>query len=158
MRGATAGRFLHEAPLSRRGGGGGGGGWSRRFMVPKRGSWAVDPLHEPRLAQPSISPPRAEQALPLPLRRGEESKGQSSSCMIMRSRAEISSLLTNPGIIAVVRARRPDQVLPLSEALIAGGVNAIEITMTTPNALEAIREAREKLGARGLIGVGTVLE
>jgi 2-dehydro-3-deoxyphosphogluconate aldolase/(4S)-4-hydroxy-2-oxoglutarate aldolase len=77
--------------------------------------------------------------------------------MIMRSRAEISSLLTNPGIIAVVRARRPDQVLPLSEALIAGGVNAIEITMTTPNALEAIREAREKLGARGLIGVGTVL-
>jgi 2-dehydro-3-deoxyphosphogluconate aldolase/(4S)-4-hydroxy-2-oxoglutarate aldolase len=49
-------------------------------------------------------------------------------------------------------------VLPLSEALIAGGVRVIEITMTTPNALAAIREAREKLGQRALIGVGTVLD
>jgi 2-dehydro-3-deoxyphosphogluconate aldolase / (4S)-4-hydroxy-2-oxoglutarate aldolase len=76
----------------------------------------------------------------------------------MRSRADIISLLTNPGIIAVVRAVRQEQVLPLSEALIAGGVIAIEVTMTTPNAIEAIREAKQKLGARGLIGVGTVLD
>src|SRR5205809_441143 len=76
----------------------------------------------------------------------------------MRSKAEIISLLTNPGVIAVVRARQPEQIIPLSEALIAGGVIAIEITMTTPNAIEAIRDARQKLGARGLIGVGTVLD
>jgi 2-dehydro-3-deoxyphosphogluconate aldolase/(4S)-4-hydroxy-2-oxoglutarate aldolase len=48
-------------------------------------------------------------------------------------------------------------VIPLSEALIAGGVSAIEITMTTPNAIEAIRDARKKLGERAVIGVGTVL-
>ena len=76
----------------------------------------------------------------------------------MRSKSEIISLLTNPGIIAIVRAQKPEQVLPLSEALIAGGVIAIEITMTTPNAIEAIRTAREKIGARALIGVGTVLD
>jgi 2-dehydro-3-deoxyphosphogluconate aldolase/(4S)-4-hydroxy-2-oxoglutarate aldolase len=76
----------------------------------------------------------------------------------MRSKSEIISLLTNPGIIAVVRARSPEQVLPLSEALLAGGVVAIEITMTTPNAIAAIREASEKLGDRALIGVGTVLD
>jgi 2-dehydro-3-deoxyphosphogluconate aldolase/(4S)-4-hydroxy-2-oxoglutarate aldolase len=76
----------------------------------------------------------------------------------MRTKAEIISLLTNPGIIAVVRAQRPDQVLPLSEALIAGGVVAIEITMTTPNAIGAIREASREVGARALIGVGTVLD
>src|SRR6185295_4664798 len=70
---------------------------------------------------------------------------------------EIVSRLTNPGIIAVVRAQSADQVLPLSEALIAGGVIAIEITMTTPNALAAIHDARQKLGDRALIGVGTVL-
>src|SRR5215475_5087644 len=75
----------------------------------------------------------------------------------MRTKAEIISLLTNPGIIAVVRAQRAQQVIPLSEALIAGGVIAIEITMTTPNAIEAIRDARQKLGERALIGVGTVL-
>jgi 2-dehydro-3-deoxyphosphogluconate aldolase/(4S)-4-hydroxy-2-oxoglutarate aldolase len=76
----------------------------------------------------------------------------------MRTKPDIISLLTNPGIIAVVRAQQASQVLPLSEALIAGGVRVIEITMTTPNALEAIREAREKLGERALIGVGTVLD
>jgi len=76
---------------------------------------------------------------------------------MQRDRAKIISLLTKPGIIAVVRAKSLDQVLPLSEALIAGGVAAIEITMTTPNAIEAIRRAREHIGERGLIGVGTVL-
>ncbi|PYK59880.1 MAG: 2-dehydro-3-deoxyphosphogluconate aldolase [Verrucomicrobia bacterium] len=76
----------------------------------------------------------------------------------MRSKSEIISLLTDPGIIAVVRAQKTDQVLPLSEALIAGGVIAIEITMTTPNAIEAIRGAKKTLGDRGLIGVGTVLD
>ncbi len=48
--------------------------------------------------------------------------------------------------------------MPLAEALLAGGLNAFEITMTTPNALEAISEAREKLGARAVVGVGTVLD
>jgi 2-dehydro-3-deoxyphosphogluconate aldolase/(4S)-4-hydroxy-2-oxoglutarate aldolase len=76
----------------------------------------------------------------------------------MRTKAEIISLLKKPGIIAVVRAQKAEQVLPLSEALIAGGVIAIEITMTTPNAIEAIREASKTLGNRALIGVGTVLD
>src|SRR5437667_1692602 len=76
----------------------------------------------------------------------------------MRSKAEIISLLTNPGVIAVVRAQQPEQIIPLSEALIAGGVIAVEITLTTPNAIEAIREAKQKVGARALIGVGTVLD
>ena len=76
----------------------------------------------------------------------------------MRTKDEIISLLTRPGIIAVVRAQKAEQVLPLSEALLAGGVIAIEITMTTPHAIAAIREAHEKIGARALIGVGTVLD
>jgi 2-dehydro-3-deoxyphosphogluconate aldolase / (4S)-4-hydroxy-2-oxoglutarate aldolase len=66
-------------------------------------------------------------------------------------------MLTDPGIIAVVRAHRSDQVIPLSQALIAGGILAIEITMTTPDAIAAIRAARQALGERALIGVGTVL-
>jgi 2-dehydro-3-deoxyphosphogluconate aldolase / (4S)-4-hydroxy-2-oxoglutarate aldolase len=76
----------------------------------------------------------------------------------MRTKAEIISLLTNPGIIAVVRARSAEQVPPLADALLAGGVIAIEITMSTPHALEAIRDARKRLGERALIGVGTVLD
>jgi len=76
----------------------------------------------------------------------------------MPTKADIIAALKNPGIIAVVRAEKQEQVLPLSEALLAGGVIAIEITMTTPNAIEAIREAAAKLGGRALIGVGTVLD
>lgn len=63
----------------------------------------------------------------------------------------------DPGIIAVVRARNAEQVVPLCEALLAGGVMAIEITLTTPNAFQAIRDARAKFGEPALIGVGTVL-
>jgi 2-dehydro-3-deoxyphosphogluconate aldolase/(4S)-4-hydroxy-2-oxoglutarate aldolase len=75
----------------------------------------------------------------------------------MRSKSETISLLVDPGVIAVVRAQKQDQVLPLAEALVEGGVIAIEITMTTPNALDAIRDAAQRFGAHALIGVGTVL-
>ncbi len=77
---------------------------------------------------------------------------------VTRSKSEILSRLTNPGIVAIVRARQPMQVVPMFEALIAGGIIAIEITLTTPNALAAIREAREKVGERSLVGVGTVID
>jgi 2-dehydro-3-deoxyphosphogluconate aldolase/(4S)-4-hydroxy-2-oxoglutarate aldolase len=78
--------------------------------------------------------------------------------VLKRTRSEILSLLTQPGIIAVVRAQRLIQVVPMVEALVAGGVVATEITMTTPDALAAIRAAREKIGDRSLIGVGTVVD
>ena len=76
----------------------------------------------------------------------------------MSAKADIISRLLNPGIIAVVRAKRADQVVPLAEALVAGGVIAVEVTMTTPNAIAAIRDAKQKLGDHALIGVGTVLD
>lgn len=76
----------------------------------------------------------------------------------MRTKQQIIEQLLNPGVIAVVRAKRADQAVPLAEALVAGGIIAVEITMTTPNAIAAIREASAKLGERALIGVGTVLD
>ena len=76
----------------------------------------------------------------------------------MRDKAQVIANLIDPGIIAVVRAQSREQVLPLSEALLAGGVRAIEITTSTPGAIEAIGEASQALGARALIGVGTVLD
>jgi 2-dehydro-3-deoxyphosphogluconate aldolase/(4S)-4-hydroxy-2-oxoglutarate aldolase len=76
----------------------------------------------------------------------------------MRSKSQIIEQLLNPGVIAVVRAKRADQAVPLAEALVAGGVIAVEITMTTPNAIAAIKEASSQLGDRALVGVGTVLD
>ena len=76
----------------------------------------------------------------------------------MRSRSEIITLLTDPGILAVVRTGKPEQVPYICEALLAGGVNAVEITFTVPNAADAIHEADRRFGARALIGAGTVLD
>lgn len=76
----------------------------------------------------------------------------------MRTKSEIIAALLDPGIIAVVRAKSADQVLPLTAALLAGGVIAVEITMTTPDALAAIRAATAEFGSRALIGVGTILD
>lgn len=76
----------------------------------------------------------------------------------MPDRFEIRRKLEKPGIVAVVRARSREQALPLSRALLAGGVSAIEITMTTPGAIEAIREVALALGPEALVGVGTVLD
>jgi 2-dehydro-3-deoxyphosphogluconate aldolase/(4S)-4-hydroxy-2-oxoglutarate aldolase len=75
----------------------------------------------------------------------------------MRSRSEIISMLTHPGIVAVVRTDRPQQVPPICEALLAGGVLAVEITLTVPQAIEAIRHASQRFASRALIGAGTVL-
>jgi 2-dehydro-3-deoxyphosphogluconate aldolase/(4S)-4-hydroxy-2-oxoglutarate aldolase len=76
----------------------------------------------------------------------------------MRSRQAVASLLTDPGIIAVVRTPRAAQVLPIAEALVAGGVVAVEVTLTVPGALDAIKQVSGALGARVLVGAGTVLD
>ena len=76
----------------------------------------------------------------------------------MTKRQERVQRIIDAAIIAVVRSPRRDLVVPLSQALVAGGVTLIEVTTTTPDALNAIRDARTALGDRAMIGVGTVLE
>src|SRR5436190_13480707 len=78
--------------------------------------------------------------------------------MSQLTKAQITAKLTDPGIIAVIRARSAEQVPAICEALLGGGVIALEITMSTPNAIGAIRETCARFGDRALIGVGTVLE
>ena len=52
-------------------------------------------------------------------------------------------LIRESGIIAIMRANRSDQLVAAAEAIWAGGVQAIEVTMTTPGALEVIAAATE---------------
>lgn len=76
----------------------------------------------------------------------------------MRAKSEVIEGLLNPGLVAVVRALRADQVPPLAEALVRGGITAIEVTMSTPNTYQAIAATVERLGRSGMVGVGTVLD
>src|SRR6202521_2335321 len=62
------------------------------------------------------------------------------------------------GIVAVVRAPEGRQLAEVARALADGGVTVAEITMTVPNALDVLRQVRQALGDRVLLGAGTVLD
>lgn len=60
------------------------------------------------------------------------------------------------GIIPVVRAASVEEANRAVEAICAGGIPVVEITMTVPNAVTVIRELAQKRGGDVLIGAGTV--
>lgn len=63
------------------------------------------------------------------------------------------------GIIAVIRAEGPEQALQIAQAVLSGGIDIIEITMTVPGALTAIRELAGAFRDEAIIiGAGTVLD
>jgi len=62
------------------------------------------------------------------------------------------------GIVAVVRSPDSHQLVEVAKALADGGVTVMEITFSVPNALEVIRQVRQALGDRILLGAGTVLD
>src|SRR5436190_19992842 len=62
------------------------------------------------------------------------------------------------GIVAVVRSPDSQQLVEVTRALADGGVTVIEVTLTVPNALEVLRQLRQALGDRVLLGAGTVLD
>ncbi|WP_341839687.1 bifunctional 4-hydroxy-2-oxoglutarate aldolase/2-dehydro-3-deoxy-phosphogluconate aldolase [Chitinophaga caseinilytica] len=61
-------------------------------------------------------------------------------------------------IIAIVRGVKPENVLPLAEAMYAGGIRLLEVTMNSEDPLHVIREVSAKMGDKMIIGAGTVLE
>ena len=73
-------------------------------------------------------------------------------------RQQIVSALADAGVVAVIRADSKDQLGDITEALLAGGVRAIEVTTSTPDAVDGIRMLRGRFGQRALLGVGTVLD
>src|SRR4051812_11938164 len=61
-------------------------------------------------------------------------------------------------IVAVIRADIPDLLVDVAEALVAGGVEVMEVTFTVPRATQVLEKVAEKLGSRILLGAGTVLD
>jgi len=63
------------------------------------------------------------------------------------------------GLVAVVRAESEEQAYKITDACIAGGVAAIEITYTVPGATEIIKELSKKYNSGEIIiGAGTVMD
>lgn len=76
---------------------------------------------------------------------------------LTKSAKENLQLMLDTGVVAVIRATTSTKLLQVAETIQAGGVRCIEITMTTPRALQAIKDASEKLTGV-LMGAGTVLD
>ena len=62
------------------------------------------------------------------------------------------------GIVAIIRANSSNELIEAAAAIQTGGVDVIEITMTTPDALQVIGDVAARLGDAVLIGVGSVLD
>lgn len=77
--------------------------------------------------------------------------------MTTRARAEVVAI-EECGVVAVIRLKEPDKLRALVDALSAGGVRALEITMTVPRAIELIAEIAPTLPKEFILGAGTVLD
>jgi 2-dehydro-3-deoxyphosphogluconate aldolase/(4S)-4-hydroxy-2-oxoglutarate aldolase len=76
----------------------------------------------------------------------------------MSNREEILGRILEKKAIAVIRMADSDKLVQVVEAVLKGGVECIEITMTVPDALQVIRDVCHAIGDRALIGSGTVLD
>lgn len=74
------------------------------------------------------------------------------------SKEGILDRLAPARVVAVVRTREGFDLTPAVEALVKGGVAAIEVTMTVPDALNMIRAGKERFGDRIVLGAGTLME
>ncbi len=76
----------------------------------------------------------------------------------MRTKQEMLQLVADTGAVAVLRIPDPAKVMPVFDALKDGGVKCIEITMSTPHAIEVIAELSKTVPEDIALGVGTVLD
>jgi 2-dehydro-3-deoxyphosphogluconate aldolase/(4S)-4-hydroxy-2-oxoglutarate aldolase len=67
-----------------------------------------------------------------------------------------AQIIERVGLIPVLRARNAAQALAVVKALIAGGVNVVEVTMTVPGAIDVLKELKKEYGSTLLLGSGTV--
>ena len=74
------------------------------------------------------------------------------------SHHETLARILRTGILPVIRARSADEALRLVDAVRAGGIDVIELTMSVPGAVEVIRELTQRFGDDVLVGAGTVLD
>lgn len=71
---------------------------------------------------------------------------------------QVISRIRDVGVVPVIRAESADEASRAIDAIRAGGVSVLEITMTVPRAVELIAEVARRAGADVVVGAGTVLD
>lgn len=72
---------------------------------------------------------------------------------------KVLTALEEAGVIAVVRGKTAEEAFKASQAIVSGGINAIELTFTVPDAQKVLKELAEEYQNQAVvIGAGTVLD
>ena len=66
--------------------------------------------------------------------------------------------ILDTGIVAVLRSPSGELLADVAEALLEGGVEAIEVTFTVPRAASVLEQVARRLGNKIVLGAGTVLD
>jgi 2-dehydro-3-deoxyphosphogluconate aldolase/(4S)-4-hydroxy-2-oxoglutarate aldolase len=74
------------------------------------------------------------------------------------TRQSITAAVERAGIVAVIRIKEPHRLRAVVDALAAGGLTALEVTMTVPGAVEIIAELAPTMPSGFLLGAGTVTD
>ncbi|MDW8224133.1 MAG: 2-dehydro-3-deoxyphosphogluconate aldolase, partial [Gemmatales bacterium] len=74
------------------------------------------------------------------------------------SQETILRLLAETKIVAIVRSPASAELVRVARALLEGGLRAIEVTFTVPDAVNVLRDIARELGDEILLGAGTVLD
>src|SRR3972149_1825858 len=78
--------------------------------------------------------------------------------MIMDNKTQTLDRLHELGLVAVIRGPSLALTLKLVDALVRGGVPGIEITFSTPDALQVVETLGERYRDDILLGMGTLTE
>ena len=73
-------------------------------------------------------------------------------------KADIIQRIRDIGLIPVVRASSAEEAIQVVDAIKAGGVTLLEITMTVPGAVQVIEQLAKRFGEEAMVGAGTVLD
>jgi 2-dehydro-3-deoxyphosphogluconate aldolase/(4S)-4-hydroxy-2-oxoglutarate aldolase len=73
-------------------------------------------------------------------------------------RAEILGRIRATGVVPVIRAPSADDAIAAVEAMRAGGIDIVELTMTVPSAVKVIEKVVDRYGDAIVVGAGTVLD
>jgi 2-dehydro-3-deoxyphosphogluconate aldolase/(4S)-4-hydroxy-2-oxoglutarate aldolase len=69
----------------------------------------------------------------------------------------VTAAVTRSGIVAILRARTADGFAAVADVLVEAGVTALEVTLTSRGAIDALAGLRRQLPATVVVGAGTVL-
>jgi 2-dehydro-3-deoxyphosphogluconate aldolase/(4S)-4-hydroxy-2-oxoglutarate aldolase len=76
----------------------------------------------------------------------------------MMRKHEVLDSIRRLGLLAVLRGPTSDLTLRMVETLVEAGVHGIEITYSTPNAADVVRELAKRFGGSIVLGMGTLTE